>query len=166
MAEQNSGTPKTILCVDDIPESLSIRKLMLEIAGYRVLTSTSPSEGIKVLESETVDLVVMDYRFPGNTNDGGWLAHEIREHWSGVKTIMLSGYPEIPKKVIDSVDCFCLKGGEPGELTRAISSLLNVELNRQSLDDAKKRSAELRETAFRLREEARRNRRSARRVRS
>ena len=160
MVEQQCGTPRTILCVDDLQDSLTIRKLMLELFGYRVLTSTSPVQALEVLESEKVDLVVLDYRYPRIPEDGEWLARQIRNRWGTVRTIMLSGYPEIPKSAMESVDSFCLKGGEPGELKRTISMLLRVDQKGSSIEETQKRSAELRETALRLRNEARRNRRS------
>lgn len=160
MVEQHYETPRTILCVDDLQDSLTIRKLMLEIFGYRVLTSTSPVQALEVLESEKVDLVVLDYRYPRIPEDGEWLAKQIRNRWGTVRTIMLSGYPELPQSAMESVDHFCLKGGEPGELKRAISTLLCVDQKGTTLQETQKRSAELRETALRLRNEARRNRRS------
>jgi CheY-like chemotaxis protein len=160
MVEQQCETPRTILCVDDLQDSLIIRKLMLELFGYRVLTTTSPVQALEVLESEKVDLVVLDYRYPRIPEDGEWLARQIRNRWSTVRTIMLSGYPEIPKSAMDSVDCFCLKGGEPGELKRTIGKLLRVDEKGPTLEETQKRSAELRETAQKLRNESRRNRRS------
>jgi len=32
---------KTVLCVDDDPETLKVRKLLLEDSGYSVMTATS-----------------------------------------------------------------------------------------------------------------------------
>ena len=40
---------KTILCVDDNEQALSVRKFMLETRGYRVLASLVPEEAIEAL---------------------------------------------------------------------------------------------------------------------
>jgi CheY-like chemotaxis protein len=39
---------KTILCVDDSEQALSVRKFMLETRGYRVHATLVPEEAIEV----------------------------------------------------------------------------------------------------------------------
>jgi len=49
---------KTILCVDDNEQALSIRKVMLETRGYRVLACNSGEMAIEAFAAAGVDLVI------------------------------------------------------------------------------------------------------------
>ena len=55
---------RTILCVDDDERSLSIRKVLLQTRGYRVLTCSDPEVAIDILKSGGVDLVLTDLMMP------------------------------------------------------------------------------------------------------
>jgi len=55
---------RTILCVDDDERSLSIRKIMLETRGYRVLTCSDPECAVEIMRTGGVDLVLTDLMMP------------------------------------------------------------------------------------------------------
>ncbi len=55
---------RTILCVDDDERSLSIRKVLLQTRGYRVLTCSDPEAAIDILKLGGVDLVLTDLMMP------------------------------------------------------------------------------------------------------
>jgi two-component system, OmpR family, response regulator CpxR len=55
---------RTILCVDDDERSLSIRKVLLETRGYRVLTCSDPECAVEVMKRGGVDLVLTDLMMP------------------------------------------------------------------------------------------------------
>ncbi len=55
----------TILCIDDIPQDLALRKLMLEDKGYTVLTACDGPSGIELARLNLIDAVILDYRMPG-----------------------------------------------------------------------------------------------------
>jgi two-component system, OmpR family, response regulator CpxR len=55
---------RTILCVDDDERSLSIRKVMLETRGYRVLTCTDPDRAVDMMTLGGIDLVLADLMMP------------------------------------------------------------------------------------------------------
>jgi DNA-binding response OmpR family regulator len=55
---------RTILCVDDDERSLSIRKVLLETRGYRVLTCSDPECAVDVMKRGGVDLVLTDLMMP------------------------------------------------------------------------------------------------------
>jgi CheY-like chemotaxis protein len=152
--------PQTILCVDDLADNLLIRKLMLETFGYCVLTAGSPKEAISVLEAEDVDLVLLDYSFPKSEENGEWLARKVRERWAGTKTLMLSGYAEIPKSVRETVDRFCTKGSDTADFRQAVFDLLPRAERPKPLTEVQVRNRKLREEAQRLMEEVRRRRRA------
>ena len=86
-------TLATILCIDDEENQLVLRKLMLERAGYRVLTAESPAEAIALFGSDTVDLVIVDYYMPGM--NGLALAREILRQ-KKLPIVVLSAYAELP----------------------------------------------------------------------
>ena len=54
-----------VLCVDDETIGLQVRKLLLERAGYRVLTAPDGYAGLALFSSEPVEVVVLDYSMPG-----------------------------------------------------------------------------------------------------
>jgi DNA-binding response OmpR family regulator len=53
-----------------------IRRILLEGRGYRVLTATSGARGLALLQQNTVDAVILDYRMEGM--DGAAVATMIR----------------------------------------------------------------------------------------
>ena len=55
---------RTILCVDDDERSLSIRKVILQTRGYRVLTCSDPEDAITLVKAGGVDLVMTDLMMP------------------------------------------------------------------------------------------------------
>lgn len=55
---------RTILCVDDDERSLSIRKVLLETRGYRVLTCSDPECAVEVMKRGGIDLVLTDLIMP------------------------------------------------------------------------------------------------------
>ena len=79
-----------ILLVDDNPDGLLVRKSLLEEAGYRVQVAHSAEEGLKILESSMVDVVITDYRMPGM--DGAQFIERIRDKHPAPRIILLSGF--------------------------------------------------------------------------
>lgn len=115
-------TLATILCIDDEENQLVLRKLMLERAGYRVLTAESPAEAIRLFGSETVDLVIVDYYMPGM--NGLALAREILQQ-KKLPIVVLSAYAELPGESIGTADMWIMKGTGSEELLRRIAELLS-----------------------------------------
>ena len=56
-----------ILCVDDEENPLMLRKLVLQKAGFEVITANSAKQALKRLGSRKVDLVLSDQLIPGTT---------------------------------------------------------------------------------------------------
>lgn len=50
----------TLLCIDDETTVLTVRKMLLESVGYRVLLAESGSEGLAMLQREHVHTVIVD----------------------------------------------------------------------------------------------------------
>ena len=68
---------RTILCVDDNDHSLSLRKLVLETRGYRVIACLSAGQALEEFKKGGVDLVLSHSFLPGT--NGCELVRQIKE---------------------------------------------------------------------------------------
>jgi response regulator RpfG family c-di-GMP phosphodiesterase len=85
--------PAKILCVDDEPNILSSLRRLFRSKGYQVLIAVSGKAGLKILESEQIDLVISDMRMP--EMDGAQFLEHVREKWPLTIRILLTGYSEV-----------------------------------------------------------------------
>jgi CheY-like chemotaxis protein len=113
--------PKTVLCVDDETIGLRVRKLMLEGAGFRVLTATSGQQGLEVFDQNQVDVVVLDYYMPGL--NGGEVAAELRKRRKDIPIIFFSAYFSLPPQALELANAFITKGDPPEVLIEKIECL-------------------------------------------
>jgi len=113
---------RTILCVDENEQSLSIRKIMLETRGYRVVAFTCGDDALDRFKKGGVDLVLTDLLMPGL--DGAKLIDKVKEISPQTPTILLSG----KVKIYDGntrADVFLSKGSyAPAELLERVRQLL------------------------------------------
>ena len=79
-----------LLCIDDEPGGLEVRKMVLESAGYSVLTAGSGKAGLEIFTSQGVDLVILDYAMPEMS--GYEVAVELKRTSPGTPILMLSAY--------------------------------------------------------------------------
>lgn len=114
-----------ILCIDDEVLGLQIRSVVLERAGYRVVTATDGPTGLSLFVRELVDAVVLDYFMP--EMDGGQIATELRRLRPDIPIILLSAYVNLPVDVTSMVDCTILKGDGPDLLLAKVREVLPPE---------------------------------------
>ncbi len=113
---------KTILCVDDNEQSLSIRKIMLETRGYRVISCSNGEDALTKFKNGGVDLVLSDYVMP--EFDGGRLVQEIKTLSPSTPAILFSGKVSVYDSEMPA-DIFLPKGTHaPLELLERIRLLL------------------------------------------
>jgi two-component system response regulator CpxR len=113
---------RTILCVDDNEQSLSIRKVLLETRGYRVVTCPNGEEALTRFKRGGIDLVLADLIMPGL--DGAKLIEEIKTLSPRTPAILLSGKVRIYDRDTQA-DVFLPKGMyAPAELLERIRLLL------------------------------------------
>lgn len=110
-----------ILCVDDEPNALILRKLVLQKAGYDVITAISAVQALDVLTTQKVDLVLSDQLMPGQT--GTELTRQIKNKWPNIPVILLSGVNEIPPDA-EVADLFLSKVEGPVNLCRSVDDVL------------------------------------------
>ena len=113
---------KTILCVDDNEQSLSIRKVLLETRGYRVVACNSGEQALERFRLGGIDLVLTDLVMPGV--DGSRLIEEVKSLSPQTPAMLISGRVKIFER--DTLaDVFLPKGMyEPAELLERIRLLL------------------------------------------
>jgi len=131
---------KTILCVDDNEQALSIRKVMLETRGYRVLACNSGEMAIEAFRRGGVDLVITDLIMPGV--DGSRLIEEIKNLSPQTPAVLISGRAKIYERETLADVFFCKGMYEPMDLLERIRLLLirkrgpkrQVELRARAVD--------------------------------
>jgi CheY-like chemotaxis protein len=116
---QNSNL---VLCVDDELVGLHIRKILLERAGYRVLTASNGPSGLEIFSTEPIEVVVLDYAMPGM--HGGEVAVRMRQTKPQVPILLLSAYMGLSAEVTSLVDLYMTKGEGAPVLLEKLSSLL------------------------------------------
>jgi DNA-binding NtrC family response regulator len=82
-----------ILLVDD--EEVFVRNMskLLTARGYKVATANSGDSAIRVLEAQSVDVIVLDLKMPGM--DGLMTLKEIQKLGLFTQTLMLTGHGSI-----------------------------------------------------------------------
>src|SRR3990167_6819507 len=90
--EDPSGVP-TVLTVDDDPSVLSALRRVFRAQGIATLQATSAAEGLALLKTHRVDLVISDMRMP--EMDGARFLELVRSHDEGIARILLTGYADI-----------------------------------------------------------------------
>jgi two-component system, OmpR family, response regulator CpxR len=113
---------KTILVVDDNEQALSIRKILLETRGYRVLACNNGEMALEAFRRGGVDLVLTDLVMPGV--DGSRLIEEIKNVSPQTPAVLISGRTKIFERET-LADVFLPKGMyEPADLLERIRLLL------------------------------------------
>lgn len=85
---------RTILIVDDEPALRKVLERLLTRGGYEVLSAGSGEAALELLESNEVDMVLMDLRMPGMS--GFTLYHAIASRWPPLlrRVAVMTGDPE------------------------------------------------------------------------
>ncbi len=106
-----------MLCVDDEVLGLEVRRMVLEHAGYRVLTADTGLEGLTLHREEQVEAVILDYAMP--EMNGAEVAARMRAEKPEVPILLLSAYIEFPADLHALVNSKMTKGeGAPSMLEK------------------------------------------------
>src|ERR1700744_1967341 len=109
---------KTILCVDDNEQNLSVRKFLLETRGYRVLTASSSQQALELFREGGIDLVLSDLIMP--YMDGNELVRRMKEIAPEVPALLISGSVKAFERA-NRADAFLPKGAcSPVEMLERI----------------------------------------------
>ena len=85
---------KTILVVDDEPNSLFVTSQLLKDQSYQVITAENGNSALEKLKTEKINLVITDERMPGIS--GMEVLRETKKYDSRMPVIILTGYGTIP----------------------------------------------------------------------
>ncbi|TFE22581.1 response regulator transcription factor [Cohnella luojiensis] len=135
-----------ILVVDDDPHIRELVKVFIEREGFEVKEAADGTHALKLLETMTADLVILDVMMPHM--DGWELCQELREHFE-MPLLMLTAKGETAQKLKGfqlGTDDYMVKPFEPVELVARVKALLkryrisisqnvtigNIQLNKQS----------------------------------
>jgi len=130
-----STTGAHVLAVDDDP---LVRKMIVDYLGdneIRVTAVASGREIADVMARETIDLLVLDLRLPGE--DGMQIARKLRED-SEVPIIMLTGRKDEADRVMGlelGADDYLTKPFSPRELLARIRALLRRSRAHETVAD-------------------------------
>jgi CheY-like chemotaxis protein len=119
-----------VLCVDDELVGLRVRQIILERAGYQVLTAADGASGLELFAAHPVDAVVLDYAMPGM--HGGQVAQKMRQTKPKVPILLLSAYLDLPADVTSLADLYMTKGEGAPALLDKLGNLISTSphLNR------------------------------------
>ncbi len=114
---------KTILVVDDDDPIRRLIELELKDDGYQVLTASNAMDALKLVQSEPLDLVILDIRMPGM--DGLEALPRILGLKEGLKVILNTAYSQYQESFMSwAADAYIIKSADLTELKTKIKELL------------------------------------------
>jgi two-component system cell cycle sensor histidine kinase/response regulator CckA len=119
---------RTILVVDDEPMALKLVESILAKRGFDVLTSTSPSEALRIFEAkkDDIELLISDIVMP--EMDGTKLASRIVQSNPELPVLFMSGFvTEHEVEQASTLDQFAFirKPFRPQTLVQAVQKMLS-----------------------------------------
>jgi DNA-binding NtrC family response regulator len=87
----------TILIVEDEPKLRRLLELDLSEEGHRVLAAPDAEQGLKLLRSESIDIVVTDLKMPGM--DGLEFLHAVKRTNAALPVVVMTAYGTIETAV-------------------------------------------------------------------
>lgn len=149
MVEPLSAPPpreSVVLVVDDEPDIVGALRAVLtrRLKGVRVVTATSPREGLELLDREPVDLVMSDYKMPGMT--GMEFLASARARAPSVVRVMMTAFPQdsLAIQAINELklDHFFTKPFSLEAAAEVVGQLLDAKRRQESQQAAFARSLE------------------------
>ena len=136
--------PGTILVVEDDVRLRRLTQMQLEKLGYEAMAATDVTEGLKILRSEPVDLVICDLHLPHGS--GLDLLKMVRVEHPETKFVIVTAYSSVSSAIeamkAGAVD-FIEKPFDDAALLSAIRAALDTRAAKVG-DSAAKKEAEAR----------------------
>ena len=129
----NTGNPmnanlKCILCVEDEPEMIDLIRLILGRRGFEVKGAAGGIEGLKIIQQEPPDLVLLDLMMP---DMDGWEVYQqmkADEKTKNIPVIVVTAKAQSIDKVlglhIAKVDDYITKPFSPQDLMNSVEKVL------------------------------------------
>ena len=113
-----------ILCIDDEPNVVKLKRAILEQAGHEVTSATSAHQAIEMMKANEYDAVVTDWRL-GDGNGRG-VVQAAKSH-STMPVVVVSGYvSEAYQSAEPLADLYLEKPVNPEELVTIVNELLKA----------------------------------------
>ena len=120
----------TVLCIDDNPQLLKLRKTTLESSGYCVEIASSGYAAMELLKKAAVAAVLLEYKPEGI--DAEAVACHIKQRFPNLPIILLSAYSEMPERILWLVDEYVMKSELPDGLARIIQRTTHSAKNEET----------------------------------
>jgi DNA-binding response OmpR family regulator len=118
-------TTSKILVVEDEKSLRMLYKQDLEHDGYTVITAEDALAGLRALETEAPDLVVLDIRMPGV--DGLDCMGRMLGHNPRVPIVLNTAYSSYEDNFLSwAADAYVIKSSDTGELRAKIREVLEA----------------------------------------
>jgi DNA-binding response OmpR family regulator len=118
-----------ILIVDDDPDITFATGLFLKKAQHEVLTASNRADGMKAIDDESPDLIILDVMME-QADDGIAMAQELRRQGCEIPILMLTSVGKVTGFTYDEdremvpVDAFFEKPIQPDLLVQKVNELL------------------------------------------
>ena len=122
---------RIVLVVDDEPNVVHLCQRFLDKAGFSVLTATSASQALAVLNRHHVDLLLIDIRMPGL--DGFQLMNLSRQHQPDLAAVVMTGFGSMEIAVTT------LREGADGLLLKPFTGDELVQTAERALQESERR---------------------------
>jgi two-component system, NtrC family, response regulator GlrR len=122
----------TLLCIDDRPQLLELRKALLESHGYRVKMALSGHTAMKMLQDSPVAAVLLEYKTEGI--DAEAVGCQVKLRFPSIPIILLSAYACTPERVLWLVDEHVMRS----ELSERLIPAIERATRRSQTDEIRK----------------------------
>jgi CheY-like chemotaxis protein len=122
----------TLLCIDDRPPLLKLRKALLESHGYRVKMALSSLTAIKMLQDAPVAAVLLEYKTEGIDSEA--VARHVKLRFPSTPIVLVSAYACTPERVLWLVDEYVMRS----ELSERLIPAIERATRRSQTDEIRK----------------------------
>jgi DNA-binding response OmpR family regulator len=119
-----------ILCVDDEPAAVSLKRVILTRAGHDVTSCNTAEDAIARLKEISFDAVVTDWRLG---EDRGRAIVEAAKTYSSAPVVVVSGFVSEAFQAAEPLaDMYLEKPVNPEELIQILDALLRTNARREA----------------------------------
>ncbi|MFC2132120.1 response regulator [Bacteroidota bacterium] len=121
---------KTILIIDDEPDTLTFFSSLLEDNGYNTITAENGEEGFKRINEQKPDLITLDITMPEMSGVKYYRTIRSNEEWKSIPIIIITGIADdfrnfiSTRKQVPPPDGYISKPVEEKELIELVETLL------------------------------------------
>ncbi|MDR3764945.1 MAG: response regulator [Acidobacteriota bacterium] len=113
-----------ILCIDDEPNLVELKRSILERAGHEVTVATSAHDAFDLIANQTFDAIVTDWRLGDDT---GRAVVQSAKSRSNAPVVVVSGYVNEAYLAAEPLaDLYLEKPVNPEELVTVVNELVKA----------------------------------------